>query len=251
MLKNKFNILFFYYYIFINLIYIDMITFCINCLERHDRFKQVQNELYNNGFNNIFFIQNKKNINGSKGCFLSHLECYYKLLKSSEDYCLIFEDDVKFINSSKNNYIYIKNIPYLIKNWDLIFLGYINVLSKDVPENLLFIKGIFFQCHSYFINRDTAKKIILYYKKYKQWHHIDFLINMIQNINLFALKNRLCIQRKSKSNNNWFNLKIELITNTNYYEDIQQNPNFIIKFLVNNFILIYLFIIKKIYPVIK
>jgi len=228
-----------------------MKIYCINCIERIDRYKQVQNELQNNGFNDIIFIRNKRNKIGGKGCFLSHLDCYYKLLNSTDQYCLIFEDDVKFINSSKNNSIFINKLPNLINNWDILYLGYLDITSKQIKNNPIFIKGTFLQCHSYIIHRNTAKKIVLYYKKYKQWHQIDFLINLIQNINLVALKDKLCIQRKSKSNNNWFNLNLNIITNIDYYEYYQQNPNIIIQLIVQTYILIHLFIMKKYYPVIK
>ena len=62
-----------------------------------------------------------------------------RLLNSISQYCLIFEDDVKFINSSKNNSIFINKLPNLINNWDILYLGYLDIESKQINNNPIFI----------------------------------------------------------------------------------------------------------------
>lgn len=206
-----------------------MRTYCINCLDRTDRYTQAKKELIKNGFNNVNWIRNKKNKIGHKGCFLSHLDCYIDFLKSKDEKCIIFEDDLKFINKSKNNKKKIVNIINSNSNFDILYLGYNHFpsFSPKNNNNPLFIKGIFVQAHSYVIGRKTAKTIINYYNnKYSKKIvpvHIDLLLNS-QKLNTYGLKKRLCIQRRSKSSNKW-GLGIEKITMSKNYEKNQLNNN--------------------------
>ena len=117
-------------------------------------------ELVDNGFYNVNWIRNKTHNNGSKGCFLSHVDCYIDFLKSKDEKCIIFEDDFKFINKSKNNKNTIVNIINYNNNFDILYLGYqhFNPFIPKKNNNPLFIKGFFVQAHSYIISRKTAKK---------------------------------------------------------------------------------------------
>ena len=102
-----------------------MIIYCINCVERNDRFKQASIELNENGFKNINWIRNKRDKIGDRGVLLSHIDCYKDFLKSNDETCLIFEDDVKFIHKSKNNKDNILNTVNKINtNYDVLFIGY-------------------------------------------------------------------------------------------------------------------------------
>lgn len=193
--------------------------YCINCYERPTRFKESKKELQQNGFNKVNWIRNKRNKIGGKGCFLSHLDCYIDFLKSKDKFCIIFEDDVKFINKSQNNYKYIQKIIKNSPNYDILFLGCRAIKSKALPKNPEYLKGRFLQAHSYIISKYAANKILDYYKKYKKWQHIDMLFNIL-NLNTYALKNNICIQRRSKSDNQWL-LKLESITNSAQYENLQ------------------------------
>lgn len=214
-----------------------MRTYCINCYERIQRFNVAKDELKKNGFNNINWIRNKRNKIGGKGCFLSHLDCYRNFLKSNEDYCVIFEDDVKFINISKNNHKIIKQVIKNSPNYDIIFLGYREIKSLICSKNPRFLEGTFLQAHSYIINRYATNKIIEYYKNYKKWQHIDILFSIL-NLKTIALRQRICIQRQSKSDNQWiFNL--ESITNSSKYEKLQLlDPNIFEKIFWRIFIFI-------------
>ena len=228
-----------------------MRTYCINCLERTDRYIQAKKELIDNGFNNIIWIRNKKNKNGTLGCFLSHIDCYIDFLKSKDDKCIIFEDDFKFINKSKLN----KNIiTTIIKNtcdFDILYLGYKNYYSffeKNKTNNPMLDKGIFIQAHSYVISRKTAETIINYYNNNYLKKiipvHIDVLLNS-QKLNTYGLKDRLCIQRRSKSSNQWGPFGWEKLTMSKNYEKHQIHDNrFFRTILVTLFFNTYVFCLK-------
>ena len=200
-----------------------MKIYCINCIEREDRYKSAKEELKNNGYEDITWIRNKRMKNGTEGCFLSHLQCYKNLLNSNDQYCLIFEDDIKFIKQTKQNKIDIDRIPLIVKKWDVIFLGYRTIKTIPFKENNIFLEGNFLQAHSYIINRKVAMAVLKYYAQYKQYEHIDILLNSkIKNIRIIALKFRLTIQRQFKSDNTWINkFSLENITNNRYYEVLQ------------------------------
>ena len=222
-----------------------MRTYCINCLERNDRLTQAKKELIDNGFNNVNWIRNKKNSDGPKGCFLSHLDCYIDFLKSKDEKCIIFEDDFKFINKSKNNKNNIVNIINSNSNFDILYLGYLyfNSFIPQKNDNPLFIKGIFIQAHSYVISRKTAETIINYYNNNYLKKiipvHIDVLLNS-QKLNTYGLKHRLCIQRRSKSSNQWGPFGTEKITMSKKYEkeQLNQKSNIFKTLIFNTYVLL-------------
>ena len=68
--------------------------FCINLIEREDRynFMKIQFEKIHNY--PIEFVRNNKHIKGGRyGCFESHIQCIKMALKQNLDYCLVLEDD--------------------------------------------------------------------------------------------------------------------------------------------------------------
>ena len=223
-------------------------VYCINCIERTQRYKEAKNELEQNGFTKINWIRNKRNKIGGKGCFLSHLDCYIDFLKTNDKYCLIFEDDIKFINKSKNNY---KKINYIINNApenEILLLGYGTVNSYVLPQTPNYIKGSFLTSHSYIIDRSGANKIINYYNDCKDWFHIDILFNVL-NLNMIAIKNRMCIQRQSPSDNTWLKgFKLESATNNKNFELKQQKDLSLYKKIV---LFSFIFILKIIYKYTK
>lgn len=59
---------------------------------------------------------------GEIGCYLSHLEAWYKILRDKEPYALIIEDDAVFVENFKEK---LNDALNKIKNsnWDVLFLG--------------------------------------------------------------------------------------------------------------------------------
>lgn len=64
------------------------------------------------------------------------------LLKWNGGTCLIFEDDVKFINKSKNNKDNIFNtIIRISTNYDVLFIGYKHISLNSLYKKLLVDNG--------------------------------------------------------------------------------------------------------------
>lgn len=89
-----------------------------------------------NKFPKEFFIENKidsQRFNilskGQLGCSLSHIEIYKKIVKSSYNRTLILEDDA-FIEK-KDYCAFDKLIEKLPANWELLYLGYKDVVKKQ------------------------------------------------------------------------------------------------------------------------
>lgn len=106
------------------------------------------------------FSHNNIGTKGAIGCYLSHITLWEMLLKSNEEYFLIFEDDADINNDIYNIENNINKILNL-KNWDFIFLGYHNnLLFYNSQENISKIKNIIYGTHAYLINRKGAEKLL-------------------------------------------------------------------------------------------
>ncbi|VVU94519.1 hypothetical protein CPAV1605_244 [seawater metagenome] len=198
-----------------------MLIYCINCIESEDRYQETTNEFIKVGIKDVIWIKNPKDENRVKGCFLSHLDCYNNFLKSDEEYCMIFEDNVKFLTYNYDIIQKIKEYITEIPDFDLFLLGHraINVIEyKDT-----FLKGNFLQLNSYLINKKTAQRVVNYYNSTKQFSYIDLFFNsQLKNINIYGLKDRLCIKSTSQSDNKWLLFSDRLRSNS----DIENEPSF-------------------------
>tara|TARA_B110000208_G_C11743197_1_gene420686 strand:- start:672 stop:1490 length:819 start_codon:yes stop_codon:yes gene_type:complete len=106
---------------------------------------------------------------GHLGCMISHINVFKKFLLSDKDYCIILEDDCRFIvdDFKKSVMEYIKNVP---KDWDVILAGYHidedwHNDHKNNNKDLKYDNGIlnikqFVGLHCYIINKDSAKILI-------------------------------------------------------------------------------------------
>jgi GR25 family glycosyltransferase involved in LPS biosynthesis len=98
-------------------------------------------------------------------CFLSHLKCLNKFVKSNDEYVVILEDDVdieKNFTKKINNLL--KEIQDKNENFDIIFLGGTRVCGKKFSKSLLKIRQINKDCNAgtfgYLLSKKGAQKIL-------------------------------------------------------------------------------------------
>ena len=124
-----------------------------------------------------------KYTNGQIGCFLSHMNLIHDFyFYSTEDYCLICEDDVELCNlHNLNIYQIIDNAP---TNWEKIRLSYIlntSLYDDIIKETSLYLKDNFTKwtlgTNCYIINKKGAQRVLELFKNKK------FDVNFIHNIN--------------------------------------------------------------------
>ncbi len=82
-----------------------MNIFLINLEHRKDRLKNSKDEFEKLNLDFIRFDAIYHNI-GQLGCTLSHIKCLEIAKEKKYPYCMICEDDVKFIIELLQNYIY-------------------------------------------------------------------------------------------------------------------------------------------------
>lgn len=115
-------------------------TYIINLARRADRWNKIVNTI-NNKFNyerfdavdgsklvateqlhRLFDNNNYAMRKGIVGCALSHIQLYFNLINSEQDYYIILEDDISFVDD------YITKLTHLQNNlpidWDLIYISY-------------------------------------------------------------------------------------------------------------------------------
>ena len=121
------------------------------------------------------------------GCTLSHRKCYLELLKSSNNYALILEDDIEHLNNLKSYIKFLENIinnnyPYIIllSDWIESFTS----LKIDDKRNIHKI----FQgrsAYAYLINKKAAEIIV----KEKPWYISDEWEHFVsKGIEILAIK---------------------------------------------------------------
>ena len=90
------------------------------------------NTLYRqNIFTDFIFKTNK----GMIGCTLSHIKLWQQIISRPEEYILILEDDVVFVDNFKDKFnYYYTQVP---DNWDIIYLGASNIYGKKISKNII------------------------------------------------------------------------------------------------------------------
>ena len=105
---------------------------------------------------------------GHFACFLSHMKIYETFLQSDKEYCLIFEDDVEFLNKTFKRDV-MNHMRHVPEDWDIVLFGYhIDDSDRRVKKgnagsrlihnilNITYFTGL----HGYMINKRSAQ--ILY-----------------------------------------------------------------------------------------
>jgi GR25 family glycosyltransferase involved in LPS biosynthesis len=137
---------------------------------------------------------------GVIGCALTHYNLWRDLTNSSDDYYIIFEDDIT--SFSDNIDIKIKEIvksTYENKDIEIIFMGYSvfpqyeNETTQKIDNNEMcmisldkdkYMGGFF----GYIITKNGAKKMLSYIEKNNIKHGIDYLIKINPEINCFNIQ---------------------------------------------------------------
>lgn len=142
----------------------------------------------------IHFL-NEGSRKGFIGCALSHYNLWKQLLKSSDEYYYIMEDDVCI---EPDFYERIKSIEF--KKYDILFIGYsmfssvrekmeqVNEFSIGRLSMSQYVGGTF----AYSINRSGAKKMLDYIQKNGIKHGIDYLFKIIPELECYESKPQLC-----------------------------------------------------------
>ena len=158
--------------------------------ENSKKIKQITYPSVQYTIKNGRYAHNNIGSKGAIGCYLSHISLWKMLLESDEEMFLIFEDDVD-INIKINNFT--KKINKSINlinnnnNWDIIYLGYFNINSKDINKISKKKKDMIYGLHGYIINKKGAAKLLKY--AFPIVDQIDSYISYMgihRNVNLYS-----------------------------------------------------------------
>lgn len=163
--------------------YFDAI-YCINLNDRYDRWLQVSQSFKENAVDVVRFPAIKHK-DGRIGCIKSHVEILKCAKQNKLKNVLIFEDDVKFIDSIVCNTF--NQLPF---DWELCYLG-ANLHSSlyRYSENLFTINNAF-STHAIAYNHTIYDKII------DKYNDIEILDNYSDIYDVWLSKN---IQPNNKS----------------------------------------------------
>lgn len=134
---------------------------------------------------------------GAVGCSMSHISLWQKLVNSSSDYMIIFEDDVEFNNMHWSDVS--KIIP---ENFDIFFMGvsWEKQKGERVTQNYRRLRSMFFGTHAYIISKSCAKRMLKY--TFPIEIQIDSFIHImisLFNLNAYVLEDSSCGQKSHVS----------------------------------------------------
>ena len=196
--------------------------YCINLIEREDRYDHCVNEFKKvEFFNDIKFIRNHRHpTSGRIGCFESHIQVIKDALYKGADYAFIFEDDFVFCN---------KDIQGLLKMLDKHKMEFtisqkrmLLYIDEKVDKDL-------YTCSSlgltfYIVSRKAMITILENYNMYKDLH-VDIFYNKLRIDNKLKMYCYKPIVQSTcfSSDNNWsdkfiFQLYQKISERTNIHE---------------------------------
>lgn len=163
--------------------------------------------------NNIF-----KPTHGIIGCFLSHVKTWKKFLKTKEEYAVIFEDDISFINPETFD----KNVSKLLKvtptDFDILYLGCFEDTSiltkfayytihptrkKEMVNKYIYKPRLSLGLYGYVLSRKGAEKLNSLFSFI--YTHIDVQINVEiskGNVICYTSYKKLVVQNMHMESNN-------------------------------------------------
>ena len=164
----------------------------------------------NRKLNKIFEGNDYNMRKGIVGAALSHLQLWIKLINSDNDFFLILEDDIEFIDDFQ---VKLTKIINEIKNinWDIIYLGHSAKHKKSNNENLKIEKYNFIQsinesyggAFAYIINKNGAEKMLDYINTNGMTNAIDTMQQKAADfINVFYIEPHLITTDCHCLNNN-------------------------------------------------
>ena len=150
---------------------------------------------------------------------MSHIKAWNEILKSKENYGIVFEDDVILVDHFYNKFNeIIKKVP---TDFDIFYLGCFGCHNNDNPLSIIFDKlgasnskhkkindliikpSVALGTHGYVISKKGIKKILKILDQNKLNFHIDYCIQKMNSQNLIKIyspKNRLAYQMESENN---------------------------------------------------
>ena len=176
------------------------------------------------------------------GCALSHYNIWKELLNSDYNYYIVFEDDIRLTTNFriKLNKV-LSEINSNLDKYDYLLLGYTQYtinrnLYKDIYENNkedisicilnknLYIGGTF----SYIITKSGANKILNYIKHNSIKHGIDYLINIIPELNIYETQPSLVFSDWAEPGTSNVDSDIQLDYNCFNFDKFDKQNNWIL-----------------------
>jgi len=163
-----------------------------------------RNKLINEGF----IHKNYKNSNGRIACHNSHINVLKQFLKTKNNSCFIFEDDIKGLDMSKTSFneIVSESIKQLPTSYDIIYFGRCwDTCSKQIQITKNLVKAYKPQCrHAYGVSRKGAKKIIKLSLPMIKWGGDTIIAKLIQNgiIEAYAITPQIFKQNRTELGTN-------------------------------------------------
>lgn len=208
-------------------------TFILNLNHRFDRWEDMTNkllgfpyrreeaingqlltidEIYNIPYLNVdeYIIKNwhysiNKNCRGEIGCIMSHINIWKKCL--DHEINLIFEDDCEFSVDFKKKWITLKTFLKKEKNWDIVYLGYIDDAEYELDTKIYNLDQFSLFRFSdktrkrgggtggYVLSNRGAKKLLEYVDIYGVKKAIDwFMIDLFPKLDAYICRPHLMKQ---------------------------------------------------------
>jgi len=164
--------------------------------------KNVLDELFYKHFN----IHLTEEVSGAQaGCFISQFRVWEKIANGSDDYGVVFEDDIHFSSDLQS---FLSSDEWLPSNFDIVrleistnrlLLSHKNVLSFD-ERSIHLLESTSWCAGAYVISKACAKKITSY--KFKNFISADAFLfcfeksEVARDLNIYQVSPALAIQDK-------------------------------------------------------
>ena len=121
---------------------------------------------------------------GEIGCNLSHCKIWQKMVNENINKCMVIEDDIVPYDNLKNYNKYLDKVP---KNWDLVYISFINTGKKNIINKEIYKPTCGFSTSGYILNLKGAKKLLKFIPM--EGSTDIFLLNLFKNnyINAYVI----------------------------------------------------------------
>ena len=99
---------------------------------------------------------------GEIGCGLSHYYLWKKIIEENLDHAIVIEDDLSPLNSFYEIFTQINKLEMITKEWDIIYISFLNTGNKQYLTKNIFIPKCGFSTSGYIISKNGAKKLLNY-----------------------------------------------------------------------------------------
>lgn len=130
-------------------------------------------------------LHEQLNTKNGIGCYLSHYNCWKKVIDENLPGAFIFEDDIQFDNNEMKNFNnYIQNLPINIDVFSFAYSTTRDTFVEELPNNFIKCK-FFFGLQGYYVSNLGAQKLIKY--AFPIECHVDAYISLLNNLNIITL----------------------------------------------------------------